>query len=38
LLVFFFACAHAAWAGGPFMMVGAAEDVGKEQDYAFSRS
>ena len=33
-------CAFAApaSAGGPFMMVGAAEDVVKTQDYAFAKS
>ena len=38
VLLVFFTCAHTAWAGGPFMMVGAAEDVGKEQDYAFAKA
>jgi hypothetical protein len=34
----FFACAAPAFAGGPFMMVGAAEDVGKTSDYAFAKA
>jgi hypothetical protein len=38
VLLVFFACAQTAWAGGPFMMVGAAEDVGKQQDYAFAKT
>jgi len=37
-LLVFFVCVPAAWAGGPFMMVGAAEDVGKQQDYAFAKT
>jgi hypothetical protein len=28
----FFACATPAWAGGPFMIVGAAEDLAKTPD------
>ncbi len=38
MLLAFFACAAPAWAGGPFMMVGAAEDVSKSVDYAFAKS
>ena len=38
VLLVFFVCVPAAWAGGPFMMVGAAEDVGKQQDYAFAKT
>ena len=34
----FFACAVPALAGGPFMLVGAAEDVGKTPDYAFAKA
>ena len=34
----FFVLAAPAWAGGPFMMVGAAEDVVKAQDYAFAKT
>jgi hypothetical protein len=34
----FFACAAPAFAGGPYMMVGAAEDVGKTADYAFAKT
>jgi hypothetical protein len=37
-LLAFFACATPAWAGGPFMLVGAAEDVGKTPDYAFAKA
>jgi hypothetical protein len=37
-LVAFFACAAPAFAGGPFMMVGAAEDVAKTPDYAFAKA
>ncbi|HUZ81213.1 MAG TPA: hypothetical protein VMU73_03125, partial [Gaiellaceae bacterium] len=37
-LLVFFACAAPAFAGGPFMMVGAAEDVGKTPDYAFAKA
>lgn len=33
----FFACAAPAFAGGPFMLVGSAEDVGRAQDAAFSK-
>lgn len=36
LLLAFFACAAPAFAGGPYMLVGAAEDVAKAQDPAFS--
>jgi hypothetical protein len=36
--VAFFACAAPAYAGGPFMMVGAAEDVGRTADYAFAKA
>ena len=32
------ACVAPAYAGGPFMMVGAAEDVGKSPDYAFAKT
>jgi hypothetical protein len=38
VLLVFFVCASPAWAGGPFMMVGAAEDVVKAQDYAFAKA
>ncbi len=34
----FFACVGPAFAGGPYMMVGAAEDVGKSPDYAFAKT
>jgi hypothetical protein len=34
----FFACAAPAWAGGPFMIVGAAEDVAKTPDYNFAKA
>jgi len=37
-LLVFFACATPSWAGGPFMMVGAAEDVVKAEDYAFAKA
>jgi hypothetical protein len=37
-LFVFFACAAPAWAGGPFMMVGAAEDVAKTPDYDFAKA
>ena len=37
-LLAFFACAAPAFAGGPAMMVGAAEDVGKTPDYAFAKA
>jgi hypothetical protein len=36
--VVFLVCAPSAFAGGPFMMVGAAEDVMKAQDYAFAKT
>jgi hypothetical protein len=36
--VLFLVCAAPAAAGGPYMMVGAAEDVAKTQDYAFSKT
>ncbi|MFL5952901.1 MAG: hypothetical protein ACJ76I_02165 [Gaiellaceae bacterium] len=38
VLVLFLVCAAPAAAGGPYMMVGAAEDVAKGQDYAFAKS
>jgi hypothetical protein len=38
VVVVWLACAAPAWAGGPFMMVGAAEDVAKTQDYAFAKT
>ena len=38
ILLVFFASSATAWAGGPAMMVGAAEDVGRQQDYAFAKS
>ncbi len=37
-LVAFFACTAPAFAGGPYMMIGAAEDVGKTPDYAFAKA
>ncbi|HEY3183170.1 MAG TPA: hypothetical protein VGJ77_10065 [Gaiellaceae bacterium] len=37
VLLGFLALAAPAQAGGPFMAVGAAEDVGKQQDYAFAK-
>jgi hypothetical protein len=37
-LAVFVVCAQPASAGGPFMMVGAAEDVVKAQDYAFAKT
>jgi len=33
----FFAVAAPAWAGGPAMMIGAAEDVGEQADYSFAK-
>jgi len=38
ILLVFFASSASAWAGGPAMMVGAAEDIGRQQDYAFAKS
>jgi hypothetical protein len=38
ILLAFFAFSTAAWAGGPAMMVGAAEDVAKQQDAAFAKA
>ena len=38
VLLVFFAFASAAHAGGPAMMVGAAEDVGKAADYDFAQA
>src|SRR2546423_12113388 len=37
-LLVFFASAASAGAGGPAMMVGAAEDVARQQDYAFAKT
>jgi hypothetical protein len=37
-LLAFFACAAPTFAGGPYMLVGAAEDVGKTPDYAFAKA
>ena len=38
VVVLFLVWAPSSFAGGPFMMVGAAEDVVKAQDYAFSKA
>ena len=38
VLLAFFVCSAPAYAGGPFMMVGAAEDVGRTADYAFAKT
>jgi hypothetical protein len=38
VLLVFFCFAAPAWAGGPAMMVGAAEDVAQQQDYAFAKT
>lgn len=38
VLLVFFAFAGSAGAGGPAMMVGAAEDVARQQDYAFAKT
>ena len=38
VLLAFLACAAPAVAGGPAMTVGAAEDVAKQQDYAFAKA
>jgi hypothetical protein len=37
-LALFFALAGNAWAGGPYMIVGAAEDVAKQPDMAFAKA
>jgi hypothetical protein len=37
-LLVFLACTARAFAGGPYMMIGAAEDVGKTPDYAFAKA
>jgi hypothetical protein len=38
ILLAFCACAASARAGGPAMMIGAAEDVSRQQDYAFAKT
>jgi hypothetical protein len=38
ILLVFCASAATASAGGPTMLVGAAEDIGRQQDYAFAKS
>src|SRR5438105_8956387 len=38
VVLVFLACAAPAYAGGPYMFVGAAEDVARAQDPAFARS
>ena len=38
VVVVFLVWAPSSFAGGPFMMVGAAEDVVKAQDYAFAKA
>src|SRR2546421_597921 len=38
VLLVFFVCAGPASAGGPYMMVGAAEDVAKTPDFAFAKT